>query len=69
METTTATLKIRGGASGDDTPYSFSLTTFSPQGSLAQIEYALNAAAVSSDVFVRVQMQRLFDLTLLKDSA
>lgn len=39
-----AALATRGGAvSRDDVPYSFSLTSFSPRGSLTQIEYASNA--------------------------
>lgn len=46
---TGAAWAIRGGAiSRDDTPYSFSLTTFSPRGSLTQIEYASNAVLVRS---------------------
>lgn len=38
-------LHLRGGASVEK-GYSFSLTTFSPRGSLSQIEYAMNAALV-----------------------
>lgn len=38
---------VRGGANArEDGPYSFSLTTFSPRGSLTQIEYAINSAQV-----------------------
>lgn len=40
-------IQTRGGGSTiDDGPYSFSLTTFSPRGSLNQLEYAMNAASV-----------------------
>lgn len=46
--------RLRGGANGgrDDGPYSFSLTTFSPRGSLSQIEYAMNSALVSELVIM-----------------
>lgn len=45
---TETVLGIRGGSNGrDDRPYSFSLTTFSPRGSLSQIEHAMNSAQVS----------------------
>lgn len=38
---------VRGGGNAkEDGLYSFSLTTFSPRGSLTQIEYAINAAQV-----------------------
>lgn len=47
LRTMAKALTMRGGTRKDDGPYSFSLTTFSPQGSLGQIEYALNAVSVS----------------------
>lgn len=39
--------QIRGGAR-DDGRYSFSLTTYSPDGKLNQLEYAMNSALVSA---------------------
>lgn len=39
--------QIRGGAR-DDGRYSFSLTTYSPEGKLNQLEYAMNSALVSA---------------------
>lgn len=47
LSSTPITVNLRGGASGDEGAYSFSLTTFSSKGSLKQIEYAMNAALVS----------------------
>lgn len=45
---------VRGGANArEDGPYSFSLTTFSPRGSLTQIEYAINSAQVRVSYHIR----------------